>query len=72
MNTELTTLRNLSSADLTSLGVGELAYVKQVSQNDERAFAIHAADDTPLAVVTDRDEAFVVVRQNDLEPMSVH
>lgn len=35
-------------------------------------YAIHAADGEPLAMVEDRRLAFAVIRQNDLEPASVH
>jgi len=36
------------------------------------AFAVHAADGTQMAVIADRDIAFAVVRQHELEPLSVH
>jgi hypothetical protein len=58
--------------DLSQLGCGEVAYVKPVRLEGENAFAVHGADGRPLAVVADRDVAFSVVRQNDLEPLSVH
>jgi hypothetical protein len=49
-----------------------VAYIKRVSVNDTVAFAIHAADGTQLALLPDRDTAFATVRQNDIEPVSVH
>lgn len=73
MNTQPTALlRQLAPADLAGLGVEELAYVKPVVVDGKDAFAVHAADGTPLAVVAERDLAFAVVRQNDLTPVSVH
>ncbi len=41
-------VRNLSPADLGRLGVQQLAYVKPVMVNGAHAFAIHAADGTPM------------------------
>jgi len=58
--------------DLANLGIGEVAYIRNVEVDGEPAFAVHGADGRPLAVTTDRDVAFAVTRQNDLEPLSVH
>ena len=49
-----------------------VAYIKAVIVNGGRAYAIHAADGTALAIVKDRDVAFAAVRQHELEPVSVH
>lgn len=62
----------LSSTEFTALGVGAVAYVKPVTAEGKTAFAIHGADGTPLALAANRDLAFAVVRQNELEPVSVH
>jgi hypothetical protein len=62
----------LSSTEFTALGVGAIAYVKEVTADGKTAFAIHGADGTPLALAANRDLAFAVVRQNELEPLSVH
>lgn len=35
-------------------------------------FALHAADGRRVAVVDNRDMAFVAARQHELEPVSVH
>jgi len=57
-----------------TLGGAELpiAYIKAVTIDGIRAYAIHAADGTALAIVKDRDVAFAAVRQHELEPVSVH
>ena len=39
---------------------------------DERADALLNADGTALAKFEDREIAFAAVRQNDMEPVSVH
>ncbi|PWC34287.1 DUF1150 family protein [Azospirillum sp. TSO35-2] len=67
-----THLRQLSPQDFASFGLGDVAYVRPVEVDGTAAFAIHAADGTPLSVVADRDLAFAAIIQNDMEPASVH
>jgi hypothetical protein len=70
--TEAQTLRGLSPRDFAAYGVDQVAFVKPVTVEGVDGFAVHAADGTPLAVLADRATAFAAVRQNDLEPVSVH
>ncbi|HEU0218782.1 MAG TPA: DUF1150 family protein [Stellaceae bacterium] len=65
-------MREMTANDLAMLGVQHIAYVKPVTVDGTAGFAIHAADGTQMAVIADRDIAFAVVRQNELEPVSVH
>ncbi len=59
--------------DLAAWGVNDVAYIKTVDKDDgSSAYAIHAADGTQMATMNDRETAFAAVRQNDLEPVSVH
>jgi hypothetical protein len=69
---EIVNFRHLSTRDLAILGVQDVAFVKRVDVNDEIAYAIHAADGTQMALMTDRDIAFAAIRQHGLEPVSVH
>ena len=64
--------RELSARELGLLGMEDVAYIKRVVVDDAPAFAVHAADGTQIAMLPDRDLAFAVVRQHDLEPVSVH
>ena len=64
--------RALSLVDFAALGVQQIAYVKTVTVEGEIAHAVFAANGKPLAAVADRETAFAIVRQNDLEPVSVH
>jgi hypothetical protein len=64
--------RQITERDLAALGVQDFAFVKTVSVNDEVVYAIHAADGTQMALMSDRDVAFAAIRQNGLEPVSVH
>lgn len=68
----ITILRQLSPQDFATFGVDHVAYVKPVTVEGAAAFAIHAADGTPLTVLPARDVAYATVRQNDMEPLSVH
>jgi hypothetical protein len=65
-------VRELSVRELALLGMEDVAYVKHVVVDDAPAFAVHAADGSEIAVLPDRGLAFAVVRQHDLEPVSVH
>jgi hypothetical protein len=65
-------LKQLSARELGLLGINDVAYVKLVVEDGAQAFAVHAADGTRIAVMANRDLAFAVVRQNDMEPVSVH
>jgi len=66
-------LRYMTSDAFAHLGIEQVAYVKPVTLEDGRdVFAVHAADGQEMAVIADREVAFATVRQNDLEPVSVH
>ena len=65
-------MRQLSSRELVMLGMNDVAYVKPVIEDGAEVFAVHAADGTRMALIPNRDLAFAVVRQNDMEPVSVH
>ncbi len=60
------------SRDFKVLGLEQLAYVNQVTVDGETAFAVHAADGTEIAIVSDRAVAYAAIRQYELEPVSVH
>ncbi len=64
--------RPMSERELGLLGMQDVAYVKRVTIDGTEAFAVHAADGTQIAVMADRDVACAVVRQHDMEPVSVH
>jgi hypothetical protein len=61
-----------SRGDFNRFGLEDLAYVKAVDVDGQRLHAIHAADGTPLTVITNRALAFATVRQYEMEPLSVH
>lgn len=65
-------LRTISTRDFLNFGVQQLAYIRPVKVEDKTAYAIHAADGTPLSVMESMDTAVIVVRHNELEPVTVH
>ncbi len=65
-------LRHLTEGQLASLGVAQIAYVRPVLVNGERAFSIHAADGTPMAVAADFGVAIAAVMQHEMLPALVH
>lgn len=65
-------IRHLTPQQLAKLGVPDLAYIKPVSMNGTVAFAIHAADGSPMAVAADCDMAIAAVVQHEMLPALVH
>ena len=65
-------IRDLTVAELASLGVSQVAYIKSVTVDGGVAFSIHAADGTPMALTGDRDVAFAAIRQHEMVPTLVH
>ena len=77
MNTQLP----LPEAETTER---QIVYVRPVEVRDlpddirrelggvQRVYAIHHEEGERMALVTDRSLAFVLARQNDLTPVSVH
>ena len=46
--------------------------VQQQAQGLDELYAVHSPDGNRLALVRDRKLAFMVARQNDMAPVSVH
>jgi hypothetical protein len=65
-------IRHLSTEELARLGMQQIAYVKPVMMNGAPAFAIHAADGTPMAVADDREVAISAILQHEMLPTLVH
>ncbi len=65
-------IRSMTPEQLGQLGVSAMAYIKPVQMNGMAAFAIHAADGSPMAVATERDMAIAAVVQHEMLPALVH
>ena len=64
--------RNLTDDQLMQLGMANVAYVKPVWVNGATAFAIHAADGSPMAMAADRDLALAAIVQHEMQAALVH
>jgi hypothetical protein len=65
-------IHHISAAQLASLGMEEIAFVKPVMTENGPAFAIHAADGTPMAIASNVSLAAAAIIQNDMVPSLVH
>ena len=65
-------IRKLTAEQLMQLGMADLAYVKPVMLNGQAAFAIHAADGSPMAMAADCDLAVAAIVQHEMVPALVH
>lgn len=65
-------IRELSPQDFLMLGINDIAYVKKGRQDDRDVYVIHSADGNAITALENHDTAFAAVRQNGLEPLSVH
>jgi hypothetical protein len=65
-------IHNISPQQLAMLGMQQIAYVKPVEVNGTTAFAIHAADGTPMALAEGRDIAIAAIVQHEMVPALVH
>ena len=64
--------QELSPQDFLLLGINDVAYVKKEQRDGREVFAIHSADGNTITALPGYDVAFAAVRQNDMEPLSVH
>ena len=62
----------VSREDLAQIGMESLAYIRPVTINGRCFHIIHAADGRPISVATDRELAFIAVRQHEMNPVSIH
>ena len=65
-------IRHITAEQLALLGVSQIAYVKPVIVNGSLAYAIHAADGTPMALAGDRDLAVAAILEHEMLPTLVH
>ena len=65
-------IRRLTPDELLQFGMAEFAYVKAVELDDGTAFAIHAADGSPMAVAPNQDLAVAAILQHEMTASLVH
>jgi hypothetical protein len=64
--------RQMTPAQLRCLGMPRLVYLRSGTVDGQTAFAIHAADGTPIAVVADIEVAIELVMENHMAFVPVH
>lgn len=69
---DIARLRSISPQEFALWGIQDIAYIRAIIVDGRRGFEIRAADGTPVAVMKSLALAQAAVRQNDLEPLSVH
>ena len=72
VSTAVMDIRHISTEQLAQLGMQQIAYVKPVTVNGTAAFAIHAADGTPMAIAGELDVAVAAIVQHEMVPAQVH
>jgi len=76
---------DMSVETFAALGGPNLVYIREVEpqelsgtvpdevlSSNERLYAVHAIDGTRVAVLNNREAAFITARQHDMVPVSVH
>ena len=65
-------IRKITPEALGMLGTPQIAYVRPIEVEGNRVIGIFAANGQQIGLSPDREQAFVAVRQHDMEPLSVH
>ncbi|WP_297370245.1 DUF1150 family protein [Acidocella sp.] len=65
-------MHHISPSELAALGLEQIAFVKPVMTEQGRAFSIHAADGTPIAIASNASLAAAAIIQNEMTPNLVH
>jgi len=65
-------IRQMSPAQFAELGAGAVAYIKPVLVDGNTAFAIHAANGTPMGLAENRDIAAAAITQHEMFAALVH
>ena len=65
-------VRHMTTAQFRRLGVPLVVYLRVGTMDGEVAYAIHAADGIPMAVVPDVDSAVSLVCQHGMAFVAVH
>ena len=60
------------ASELVSWNDENVAFINPGMEDGKRMWSIYAADGEKIAMTDDREFAFIVAKQNDLNPQSVH
>lgn len=62
----------ISQEALGTLGMNQIAFIKTIREENGEHFVVHAADGTAVRLFPSRELAELAIRQNDLQPVSLH
>ena len=65
-------IRKITTEDLLSLGVKDVAYPKEIEVDGGSAVGIFAANGQQLALLPDRNAAIAAAVENGLAPVTLH
>lgn len=65
-------LRRLSTQDLYYFGIHHIAYIRPVNIQNQKLYAVHAANGEQIQILNTIRDAIATARHNDLEPVFVH
>ena len=65
-------LRRITGPVLAMLGLEAVAFVKPIEIAGKPAFAVLSAAGETLGVAPARETAYKMIRENDMQPVSVH
>lgn len=65
-------LRDMTHQDLLALGVSHVAYVRAWERQGETVYVVHGADGTELAVLASLEAARAVIREHDMDLVTLH
>ncbi len=65
-------IRHMTTVQLRCLGVRSVVYLRSGTVDGEMAYAIHAADGIPMAVVEDIDAAVALACEHGMAFVAVH
>jgi hypothetical protein len=65
-------IRKISTEDLLSLGMKDVAYLKDVEVDGGTVVGIFAANGQQLALLPDRNAAIAIAVENGLAPVTLH
>lgn len=67
-----TVLATAEDLSFLNAGLNVIAFIKPVKTENGVSYAIHGANGTQYAIADDAATAFGFIKQNDLEPISLH
>ena len=65
-------IRQITPKDLLALGVDDVAYIRPVIREDQQLYAVFAADGREIVALPSRNLAEALIRQHDLDPVTLH